>query len=351
MRILHELNQMEMGGAERVVLGIVKHDKANEHTVYTYKDGPMSALLRAAGARVIVNEGNAPRENVEVDLIHIHTGGNESSIAAAVKGVIPTVETIHSPVVSRVRDAWVTQRVGVTNHVTSKNRKCLTIYNGVDLKRLENELTPEEAKAKLGIPEDAFVVGRLGRIGTDKGLEEFLAACWHLQMKIGDRLYVLICGGEAKSSPGYLAKVKVMAASLPIKNVKFIAETDDVAPLYTAMDCFMYPSKTEGFGLVYVEAMACGVPVVAWKGPVADEILMGAALIVQPGVKTLTDAAFGIFQSGALKHALGQEGQRTAVHYFDEARMSRDYQDLYRRIPQPQGLEDLKEPVEEVAAA
>lgn len=348
MRILHELNQLEMGGAERVVLGIIKHDKKNSHIVYTYKDGPMRGPLEAAGARVIVNDSkNSEPENVDVDLIHIHTGGGESMIAGSVMGGIPTIETVHSPVVSRVRDAWVTQRVGVSNVVTKMNRKCRTIYNGIDLERLENELTPDAAKERLGIPADSFVVGRLGRLGTDKGVEEFLVACWHIQMQMGDRVHFLISGGEAKNSPGYLGKIKIMAASFPIKNVHFVDETEDVAPVYTAMDCFLYPSKTEGFGLVFCEAMACGVPVVTWKNDLTFELFAGCAMLVAPGIRSLVKGVISFMNSNLLREALADEGQRTVVNYYSAERMSLDYQALYESIPQPAAAPQIaaEEPV------
>jgi hypothetical protein len=84
MNILHELNQLEMGGAERVVLGIVANDKKNTHKIFSYKDGPMRAAFEAAGAEVIIEQAEeAP--DLKVDLIHIHTGGAPSRLAHDVK--------------------------------------------------------------------------------------------------------------------------------------------------------------------------------------------------------------------------------------------------------------------------
>lgn len=331
MKLLHELNQLEMGGAERVVLGIIKHDKKNEHSIYTYKDGPMRTLLENAGAKVIVEKGE--QVNMDVDLIHIHTGGDESTVAKCVRGVIPTVETVHSPVVSKVRDNWIKQRIGVSGVVTGMNRKCRTIYNGIDIDRLVNDLEPEQAKTALGIDPDAFVIGRLGRIGTDKCLEEFLVASWKFQKMFPDRkIAVLICGDEAKSNPGYLAKVKVMAASFPLKNVKFVPATENVAPIYTAMDVFMYPSPTEGFGLVYFEAMACGVPVLTWKNKVTEELLQGSAMLMNPTVNRLVEGLRTMMLENAVRMEIADAGRDTAINHFSEQRMSGNYQDLYEQV-------------------
>ena len=56
MKILHELNQLEKGGAERVVASIIRHDKDNKHLVFSYKDGPMRPILEAAGAEIVMDD-------------------------------------------------------------------------------------------------------------------------------------------------------------------------------------------------------------------------------------------------------------------------------------------------------
>lgn len=340
MRVMHELNQLEMGGAERVVLGIIRHDSKNHHIVYTYKDGPMRALFEAAGAEVVVDDPKA-QVNIDCDVIHIHTGGGESKIASAVNGYIPTIETIHSPVVSRVRDEYLAARVGVSGVVAGMNRRCRRIYNGVDLSRLESGLVKEEAKKALGIDPDAFVVGRLGRIGHDKCVEEFLVACKKLQDRNkGLKIAVLVAGGEAKSSPGYLAKVKVMAASLPLKNVVFVPETDQVGPIYDAMDVFLYPSPTEGFGLVYLEAMASGVPVVTWETPLTTELFIGAALLGRQTVDSLVQHVEYIMSRPSVLDDLIDSGADLAQNHFRESTMSGEYQKLYDEVcPNPNDWE------------
>lgn len=330
MRIMHELNQLAMGGAERVVLGIAKHDKKNEHVVFTYKDGPMRKLLEDAGVKVIVEQKDGEVPEMHVDLIHIHTGGAVSHLASDVKNDIATIETVHSPVVSAVRDEWVQSRVGVSGAVTKKNRKCRTIYNGIDPDRFETDHDKAHFKKAFNIPEDSFVIGRVGRLGYDKGIEEWLAACWYFQKDhpMKDKIYILICGDEAQDT-NYWATIKVMCASLPLHNVRFIEGTDNVGPAYHAMDVFMYPSPTEGFGLVYMEAMLCGVPVVAWENEVTRELLMGHARLVKPTVDGLISGLHLLFDNEAMREEFGMEGQLLIVSDFLAERMSENYQKLY----------------------
>lgn len=333
MRIFHELNQLEMGGAERVVAGIIRHDKKNEHTVFAYKSGPMREVLESAGAKVIVKD-EVKEPNLELDMIHAHTGGAESLILQGTKGLFPSIETIHSPVVSCMKDAYVTNRVGVSNVVTKMNRKCQTIYNGVDLGRLpefsdRNDGFKARYRKEMGIPENAFVIGRIGRIATDKCVEEFLVACWKFQRNHSnaDNIHILI-GGDA-TEPGYMSKVKIMAASFPLKNVHFTGEVENVMPVYGSMDVFLYPSPTEGFGLVYVEAMASGVPVIAWDNDVTREILMGSALLTNPSIDGLVNGLVSMYNSESIRHNFGVQGYKTARENFTEDIMSANYQRLY----------------------
>lgn len=353
MKILHEINQLEMGGAERVIAGICRHDKTNSHSVYAYKDGPMRKVFEDLGVEVIVDDKETTK-NVDAHIIHIHTGGDVSRIATAVQNTIPTIETVHSPIVSAVRDAFVHCRVGVSNLVTKMNRKCQTIYNGVDITRLE-KMPKSEVKSmactpsgdpipgselyaslreKLGIPNDAFVVGRLGRIGYDKCVEEFLLACWIAKRSgLVDNMHVVIVGDDAANSIGHLAKMKVTAASLPLENVHFVPATEYAGWAYQSMDVFMYPSPTEGFGLVFFEAMACQVPVLTWRTDLTAELLTGAAVLSnQQTARALADDLVYLALNPAIRKEIGIEGQRLALSSFTEERMSNEYQKLYQGI-------------------
>ena len=331
MRILHELNQLERGGAERIVESIIKHDKKNTHTVYSYKDGPMNEILKAAGANVIIES----KETVDMDcdIIHVHTGGSPSLIASHVKGLLPVIETIHSPCVSAIRDEWIDSRVGVSDVVTKLNRKCRTIHNGIDLDRLKQNIENVSLREVLNIPKDALIIGRLGRIGKDKCLEEWILACKKFQDSgHGKDAHFLIVGDEAANARGYLAKVKVMAASIPLKNVHFVKGTEFAGWAYQSMDIFLYPSPTEGFGLVYMEAAACGVPCILWDSDLAKELMMGAAYLAPNTIDGLAEALSYLWANQDVRHSLGVQGKINALGYFTAEKMSENYQALYQEV-------------------
>ena len=102
MEILHELNQLDLGGVERIVGNIAKFDQANKHKVLAYQDGPIRSFLEDCGVEIhVVDEKTGGEADVDADLVHIHCGGGISRLASQLGHAFPIVETIHSPVKSR----------------------------------------------------------------------------------------------------------------------------------------------------------------------------------------------------------------------------------------------------------
>lgn len=326
MKIVHELNQLDYGGVERVIRNIVKYDKKNEHTILAHKDGPYRKELEKVGAKVVV-VGPDDEVDMQADVIHIHTGGGTSQLAQDLEGSLPVVETIHSPVRSRIPDCQVFQRVGVCESVSRINDNCKTILNGIDF----DDDEPIKAITKDQFdPKGKLVVGRVGRLGQDKGLEEWLLVCYYLQ-QAGLDFVPLIVGGEARGCDGYLGKLRLMAESLPVKNVVWAGHQDDTRSWYSLIDVFLYPSRTEGFGLVFAEAMDAGCAVVAFETPVTRELFAGYAKLVplEKGITGLVEETKKVLSNAELRDAFRSECQGWVQSEFQAEAMSLQYQELY----------------------
>lgn len=323
MKIVHEVNQMDFGGVERVVNTIVKYDKGNEHVILTYKDGPFRKVLESSGAKVFVmEEDEIP---IEADVIHIHTGGCRSELAEYLNGAFPVVETIHSPVRSVVPDHLVSQRVGVTAAVARRNKDAIAILNGLDLDFIDP--LPVDFKTAS----DQIVVGRVGRVAPDKGLETWLLTCYYLQKK-GLKILPVVVGGPGRDQEKFFGKAKLLAESLPVKDVVWIGHVDEPMRYYTGMDVFLYPSPTEGFGLVFAEAMIMGVPVVSWKTDVNFEVMGGYSFLVDkkdgiPGLVQAVEKAI----TPELRDEVASMAQEYVKTDLSAERMVAQYQELYER--------------------
>lgn len=324
MKILHELNQLDYGGVENIVRNIVKYDTDNTHVILAYKDGPFRKELEEAGAVISMPEKDKDADIDDVDVIHIHCGGALSQMAVELGKSFPVVETIHSPVRSPLKDEYVKQRIGVSDAVTRMNSKCKTIYNGIDFDRMKPTRTREEIKKELGLPENIPVIGRLGRIGYDKALEEWLLTCHILQKDV--EFIPLIIGPEARNAGGYRGKLKLMAECLPVNNLVWSDAHSDIANYLQAIDVFLYPSPTEGFGLVFAEAMYMGLPVVTYRNPITEEVLGDCAQLCDDSIEALAD---GTRKALLDREYISKKAWERAVDKFDAKRMAEDYMEVY----------------------
>ena len=328
MKIVHELNQLEYGGVERVIRNIAKFDKENEHTIIAYKDGPFRKELEAVGAKIIM----PPKDksvDFDADILHIHSGGAISHVAMSLGNQLPVIETIHSPIRSPMPSSVIRQRVGVTDAVARMNG-AITIHNGIDIDDHFACVDPSVIKHGFGIPEGKLIIGRAGRIAHDKCLEEWLLTCYYLQ-RDGLDFIPLIVGGAKEEDKGYLGKLKLMAASLPVKGVIWAGHHADVANYMQIMDVFLYPSPTEGFGLVYVEAMLAGSVVVAYKNDVTMEVMGGYSILTEKSIQGLVEGV-----KRALNQSIRDEIQGIAPQFVREnysaEHMAGEYHDLYEKI-------------------
>ncbi len=133
---------------------------------------------------------------------------------------------------------------------------------GVDL-TLFRPMDVGEARKRLGLNGEKVIV-YVGRIEPIKGLELLLKSTAIIE-EGGDALKVLVIGGEA-TQEGEAKRLHGMAAELGIENIMdFVGMVDqkDLPLYYNAADVCVVPSYYESFGLVALEALACGTPVVA----------------------------------------------------------------------------------------
>lgn len=333
MEIVHELNQLDFGGVEKVIRNIVKFDKKNNHSIIAYKDGSYRKHLEDAGARIILIEDDTREEvDISADVLHVHCGGAISHLAKDQGLYFPVVETIHSPVRSPNLSNRIRQRVGVTKAVSRMNDNAMTIYNGIDIRDMEPKRTRDEMLDNIGVDKSKPIIGRLGRLGRDKGLEEWMLTCYYLQSSGVDFTPVII-GPEARDDSGYRGILKLMCESLPLNGVVWIPEQSDIADYLQCVDVFLYPSPTEGFGLVFIEAMLSGAVVVSYDNDVNREVIGGySALVdVKDGIPGLVNMVKKVLTNESFRGHLKSEQIPFVINEYSAERMSLEYQDVYEK--------------------
>lgn len=117
--------------------------------------------------------------------------------------------------------------------------------------------------------------------------------------------------------------------------VRFVGVIDEVAPLLAASDLLLLPSETESFGLVALEAMASGVPVVAsLVGGLPEVIEHGVSGFLAPvgDVAAMADHALAILADCATRVRFGAAARERAVRHFDWRSVVPRYEEIYERV-------------------
>lgn len=158
--------------------------------------------------------------------------------------------------------------LGVSNAVRDDMRTCLpgwpaerieTLYNRIDVEAVQAEqVSREAAREHLGLPQDVWVVGNVGRLHPDKDQATLIRGFAQAlpQLPAGS-LLVIMGSGRLESD------LKALALELDISDsVRFIGQVPNGRRYFKAFDVFALTSDHEPFGMVLLEAMAAGVPVI-----------------------------------------------------------------------------------------
>jgi 1,2-diacylglycerol 3-alpha-glucosyltransferase len=204
----------------------------------------------------------------------------------------------------------------------SARRKAFMIPHGVDV-NLFHPGVSSNFRAEHGIPDDAFVVISVGTV-----------CYWHKRMDYVIRevaahpnAHLVIVGQESADTPA----IKALGEQLLPGRVTFTKMPHDRLPeAYAAADVFVLGSLFETFGIVYIEAMAMGVPVIATNHP-------NQRAIIEQGI--FVDMAKPGALSAALREAtpeqlreLGRRGREVAVREYDLEKLRQRYVEHYSAI-------------------
>ncbi|TWA82764.1 glycosyl transferase family 2 [Azospirillum brasilense] len=219
------------------------------------------------------------------------------------------------------------------------------IYNGVDLTTFAPlaEWAPRHARlASFGVPSDAIVIGTVGTICPRKAPHLAVRAFIEMQKAMPDQPLWFVSIGEIPPSEYSYGKLlhNVIAESPAPERILLLPEDREIADWYRSLDIFVTASLEESFPRVVIEAMACGLPVVAAAVfGVTEQVINGyTGFATPPGdVPEMAEALRRMIVDGDWRRRLGAQGRAVAEQLYGLDMMVDAYARELRVLREEQG--------------
>lgn len=324
LRICHLITDLGPAGAERSLYDLVTRLDGDRFDVQVValRGGPVQQWLSRAGIPVTVLHlrgkwdvlrlrrltqvlRDAQPDIVHTHLFHADLAGRPAARLAAVPHLIHTVRTAEGRFrpwqfsYARFLGGYCDRLVCISESVRRHHKlhsgvpahKYTVIHNGVDVARFRRDSAARKRLRKeWGIPAGHVVVGYVGRLAPEKGIDILLSAISHLGAR-GEPVNVVIAG----QGPRQHMVENFIRYGEGGKQCRMLGFVQDVPSLLSAVDVVVVPSRWEGFGLSAAEAMAAGLPVIASDvGHLQDMIVHGeTGLLVERGDVVAISEAIG----------------------------------------------------------
>lgn len=228
--------------------------------------------------------------------------------------------------------------LGVSDAVRDDLRSCLTqwpaeriqsLHNRVDVQALrDSQVSPRDAREALGLSMDAWVIGNVGRLHPDKDqatlLQAFAAASAHLPT---NSQLVILGIGKLESD------LKAQARELGIGDrVFFLGQVPEARRYFRAFDVFALSSNREPFGMVLLEAMAAGLPIIATACGGGREVVEGVGILFPLG--DVEHLAQGLQHLAAMDQPQRDQCAELMLDRLHERFSDRAVRDVFWRLPQ-----------------
>jgi L-malate glycosyltransferase len=326
----------------KVYPNIYYHEvEVNQYSVFKYP--PYDLALAAKMAEV------ANRENL--DLLHVHYAIPHAVCAYLAKQMVgdhlKIVTTLHGTDITVLgHDPSLTEiiRFGIeksdvvtavsnqlaeqTHSLIETQKDIQTIYNFVD-ERVYRKVDSQHLKAEYGIQEDEKVVIHISNFRKVKRVQDVVKAFHRIQAEVPAKLLLVGDGPE-------LTLVCKLVRKLGLEGkVLFLGKQDNVAELLSISDVKLLLSEKESFGLVILEAMACGVPCVGTNiGGIPEVIVHGeTGYICELGdTDDVAEKSIAILTDDMLRMRMSESSIQAVEERFRSAKIVDQYEQIYKEM-------------------
>jgi glycosyltransferase involved in cell wall biosynthesis len=364
MKILHIISSGGMYGAEAVILNMSRTLNESSHSsilgVFSNSANPNLQLHETATAQGIEShliscagqiDRTVPSSIRELatrsnaDVVHAHGYKADIYCYFALRGSgIPLVSTCHTwydndltvslygaadRLILRNYAAIVAVSEDVRQRLLKagvRKEKIHIVRNGIDLRPFDNAAP---SLREISSPDDAPIVGLIGRLATEKGVDIFLRAAAHVLAQLPTTKFVVIGEGPDRD------QLEVLIDKLQVRNNVFmLGRRDDMPSVYASLDIMVSASRREGLPMAILEGMASSRPVIATAvGAVPDVIVDGhtGVLVPSENVEALAAKIVTLLNNATQRENLGTAAKRLIEEEFSAERMTTDYLHIYEQ--------------------
>jgi sugar transferase (PEP-CTERM/EpsH1 system associated) len=255
--------------------------------------------------------------------------GREASDLTGANAIRKKIRKALSPWISRFVTVSEELKRWLVHDVGIPEEKVIQIINGVDTKRFKPQESKRMFKKKFRFDEDSFIIGVVGRLDLVKDHDTILNAFrLFCSRNKNIKVKVIVIGTGPHEE-----KLRMRAKEMNISdNVMFLGDKDDVPQYYNCMDIYILSSIAEGISNTILEAMACGLPVIATHIGGTPELIDDneTGFLFSPGdYAGLSQKISVYFNNPEVVERHGINGRRKAEEHFSLSRMVRRYEEIY----------------------
>lgn len=240
------------------------------------------------------------------------------------------IERVEAPFCDKIVCISDAEKQSALDKKICREDKLQVIFNGVDIEAYENGPHGTVKRKDLNIPEDAFVVGMVGRISPQKAPDVFIKMAKHVKDKVSNAHFIIVGNGDQEAEIKKYARDNDFLDSLHItgwvENPMSYIELFDVA-------CLL--SRWEGFGLVLPEYMMAGKPIIATRVDAIPNIICNdenGLLVDADDPISASKAVLKIYSDERFKNTLIKAGRETVKKRYNIRRVSEETDKMFEEL-------------------
>lgn len=240
------------------------------------------------------------------------------------------LERILAPFSDKIICISDTEKMTALQNKICEKDKLWVIHNGIEIKDSISNKDTNISREGLNIPENAFVVGMVGRIAEQKSPDVFVEMARNVAKKIPEALFLIVGDGELRD------QIESQIESTGLRERFHITGWVDNPQDYMRLfDVAVLLSRWEGFGLVLPEYMLARKPIVATRADAIPELIqdrVNGLLVPVENPTAASDAVEELYQDAQMRDRIVQQGLQDVYQKYDVRRVAEEHMALFRSI-------------------